>query len=534
MSFQPGGTVFRGRVWNLSPGIKAAFRRAVETAIPDLFPRHAKLGKTLAQRSLRKMPASRTEASTITRASALAWLESRVNYERTVPTGPGGAESFGLLRMRQLLTAIGNPHTTLRVVHVAGTKGKGSTVAMIAGILTAAGHRVGHYLSPHVHTLEERINIDGQPISPADLVWAFAEVMPAVDALDSSAERQGRRGPTWFEVVTAMAMVHFARAGVGIAVLETGLGGRLDATNVSHPVLSVITNVSLDHMELLGSTVAAIAAEKAGIIKRGCPVISGALDPEAQAVIVATAARRRAPLQQLQRDFRASYRAPQPSGTRADHGGVLELWPTGTAPPSEPLVYKLGMEGRHQAWNASLAVMAVRLLNERGFPVPSSAIEHGLLSVRLPARIETISIRPRVVIDAAHNVASMQSLMETLSGPLAGAARLGQPRVLLFAASGDKQIEEMLAEASGYFDQIVVTQYVTNPRAARVERLISACRSAGLPPPQVAATPGAAMELARQLATPEGFVCVAGSFFLAAEIQAGAADRPPTVEKTQG
>ena len=154
--------------------------------------------------------------------------------------------------------------------------------------------------------------------------------------------------------------------------------------------------------------------------------------------------------------------------------------------------------------------------------------------MRLPARIETISIRPRVVIDAAHNVASMQSLMETLSGPLALAARLGQPRVLLFAASGDKQIEEMLAEASGHFDQIVVTQYVTNPRAARVERLISACRSAGLPPPQVAATPGAAIELAKQLATPEGFVCVAGSFFLAAEIQAGASGRPPTVEKTQG
>jgi dihydrofolate synthase/folylpolyglutamate synthase len=232
------------------------------------------------------MPASRTEASTLTRASALAWLESRVNYERTLPTGPGGAESFGLLRMRQLLTAIGNPHTNQRVVHVAGTKGKGSTVALIAGILTAAGHRVGHYLSPHVHTLEERINIDGQSISPADLVRAFAEVMPAVDALDSSAERQGHRGPTWFEVVTAMAMVHFARAGVGIAVLETGLGGRLDATNVVSPLAAGVTQIGFDHMEFLGDTLQAIALEKAGIFKPATVAVVGDTLPAIRDVLL--------------------------------------------------------------------------------------------------------------------------------------------------------------------------------------------------------------------------------------------------------
>ena len=443
--------------------------------------------------------------SPTTREAALAWLERRINFERTIPAG---RQSFGLARMRRLLAAVGRPHERLPVVHVAGTKGKGSTVAMLAAILQEAGHRVGRYMSPHVHALEERICVDGRPIAAADLDAAFAAVIPAVERLDAAAARRGARGPSWFEVVTAMALVHFERAGVGIAVLETGLGGRLDATNVSRPLVSVITSISLDHMAVLGPTIGRIAREKAGIIKRGRPVVSGATHPAARRVVAATAARLRAPLLQLGRDFTAALVAPQAADPLA--GAVVEV----AERDAEPIRCRLAMAGRHQAENAALAVVAARRLDALGWRVTERAIARGLARARLPARIERVAARPLTIVDAAHNVASMQSLVETLAPVL---DRL-RPRVLVFAASADKQLEEMLAETAGRFDLVVVTRYATNPRAAAVERLVAACRRAGLPAARVAATPREALALARSLATRRGLVCVAGSFFLAAEI----------------
>jgi dihydrofolate synthase/folylpolyglutamate synthase len=385
---------------------------------------------------------------------------------------------------------------------------------MLAAVLQAAGHRVGRYMSPHVDTLEERICVGGRPISAADLVRAFNTVIPAVEQMDRSAERRGGSGPTWFEVLTVVAFIHFARSRVDLAVLETGLGGRLDATNVSMPVLSIITSISLDHMHLLGSTVGRIAAEKAGIIKRGCPVISAAVHPAARRVIEATAARRRAPLLQLGRDFEASFLPPTASDSSTDPLAPGRVAVTLADTP--PLVFPLVMRGAHQAINASLVVMAARSLTARGIPVPDRALAKGLRTVSLPARIERLSERPLVILDAAHNVASMESLVATL----APAARDFQPRVLVFAASADKQIEEMLAVVRGHFDHIIITRYATNPRAATVLQLVDACRQAGLPAPQVASAPAEALRLARRLATARGLVCVAGSFFLAAEIRA--------------
>jgi dihydrofolate synthase/folylpolyglutamate synthase len=461
---------------------------------------------------MQKMAEKRKVRSGLTRAEAVAWLDRRVNFERVAPSGPRG--SFGLARMRRLLAAIGSPQRGLAVVHVAGTKGKGSTVAMIAAILDEAGHRVGCYLSPHVHAIEERIAINGRPIGSTALVEAFATVIPAVDAMDRAAARRGGRGPTWFEVMTAVAMLHFARSRVTLAVLETGLGGRLDATNVSEPVLSVITSISLDHMAVLGRTIGRIAGEKAGIIKRGCPVISGATAPAARRVIAATAARRRAALLQLGRDFQA-----YPAGEQFGSSAVDVVLPERFSPLQDmqrtPNRYLLGMPGGHQAANASLAVVAAHSLDAMGYRVPAAAIAAGLRKAVLPARIETVSRRPLVVVDAAHNVASMRALLETLARPLATM----RPRVLLFAASGDKQIEKMLALAAGHFDHVVVTRYATNPRAAPVERLVAACRKAGLPAAQVASSPREALTAAKKLAGPHGIVCVAGSFFLAAEIR---------------
>ncbi|MFM7108565.1 MAG: bifunctional folylpolyglutamate synthase/dihydrofolate synthase [Planctomycetaceae bacterium] len=442
------------------------------------------------------------------RPAILAWLARRQDFERTPPAG--GA-AFGLARVRRLLAAVGSPQERLRVVHVAGTKGKGSTVTMLAEILAAAGHRVGRYTSPHVHRLEERICVDGRPIAAADLAAAFATVIPAVETLDRAAARRCGRGPTWFEAVTAAALVHFVRAGVDVVVLETGLGGRLDATNVCRPLVSVITSISLDHMNLLGGTIVRIAAEKAGIVKRGRPVISGATHPAARRVIEATAKRRRAPLLELGSDFRVTWRAADDRDPLA--GGTVEIEPPARL-AAAPIRATLAMAGRHQADNAALAAVAALELDAQGIRVPGRAIARGLAQARLPARIELVSRAPTVVIDAAHNVASMRSLVETL-GPLVG----GRRRVLVFAASADKQVEEMLAEAAGRFDDVVVTRYASSSRGAAVERLVAACRAAGLPEPLVAATPAEALAVARSRAGRRGLVCVAGSFFLAAEVR---------------
>lgn len=452
----------------------------------------------------------------LTRAAALAWLDRRLNFERTAPTAARGG-AFDLGTMRRLLRDLGGPERRFRVVHVAGTKGKGSTVAMLAAVLTAAGHRVGCYLSPHVHALEERISVGGQPIPSADLLQAFAEVMPVVDRLDAAVGR-GRRGPTWFEVLTAVAFVHFARSRIELAVVETGLGGRLDATNLSWPVLSIITSIGLDHTRLLGKTIKAIATEKAGIIKRGCPVISAAGSPTANAVISATTTRRRARLLQMGRDFACN---AVPQRTRADALGpqfAVEVvnrssrMPRRPMPSAEP--YPIGMAGPHQVINAGVVAVAARMLDTLGWPIPEAAVVVGIRDTQLPARVEIRSQRPVVIVDAAHNVDSMKALMAAIT-PVAEQHR---PRVLVFAASGDKQIEAMLGTVRGRFDHIVVTRYRTNPRAAPVERLVTAARQAGTRRVHMADDPPAAMRMARRLAGTGGMVCVAGSFFLAAEV----------------
>lgn len=442
-------------------------------------------------------------------ARVLSWLDSRINYERS--PAPGNSPSaFGLTRMRRLLHLLGDPHDRCPVVHVAGTKGKGSTVAMMAAILEDAGHRVGRYLSPHVHAIEERIAVNSRPISRSDFVSALDAVIPRVESMDQAAGRRGCRGPTWFEVITAAAFVHFAAQDVDIAVLETGLGGRLDATNVCQPLVSVITSISYDHMKLLGPTIARIASEKAGIIKRGCPIVSGATQPTARRVIAETAGRRRSRLLQLGRDFSIRVVAPP----AADHpvGGVtFDVACTGDDASRR---YAIQLAGHHQAENASLAVIAADVLRGRGIDISDAAIERGLSRVTLPARIETVAHRPVVVIDAAHNEASMKALADTIRPALVRHSS----RVLVFAVSGDKRIDAMLRTVRGLFDHVIITRYLKNPRSAPLERLRTACAAAGLPVPKEAATPDDALRSARSLAGRGGIVVVAGSFFLAAEV----------------
>lgn len=460
-------------------------------------------------------------------AEWLAWLEARPNFERQPAGGPGKPHVFGLAGMRRLLALVGNPHRRIPVVHVAGTKGKGSTVAMIAAILRAAGLRVGSYLSPHVLRVEERICIDSRPVSAADMARSLAAIGPAAERLDALAERDGGARPTWFEIMTAVAFDHFARRSVDIAVIETGLGGRLDATNVCRPLVSVITPVSLDHTAILGPTVALIAAEKAGIVKRGRPVVCGARDPAARGVIEAVARKRRARLLLVDRDFTAAHLPPDDPA--ALQGGTLLYGVPGKArgAAQPPERHPLAMTGAHQADNAAMAVTAVRVLRDLGYAIPDRAVRRGLAAARLPARIECVGRRPLVVVDAAHNAASMHALVGSLDAAIAAIRARGALAVLLFAASNDKRVEDMLAAVRGRFDRVILTRAARSLRGTPTERLAAIAASMRLPVAAEIPDARAAFDRACALAGPDGMVCVAGSFFLAGDVLER---RPPATD----
>ena len=449
----------------------------------------------------------------LTRIRALQWLEKRSNFEQ-LPADQDYKTAFTLTRMRALLRTIGNPQNQFPSAHLAGTKGKGSTAAMLAAIVHAAGYRVGCYLSPHVNRIEERISVAGKQISSPDLLTAFRRVIPAVEKLDKIASRKKMTGPTWFEVLTAVAFAHFERAQVDLAVIETGLGGRLDATNLCNPVVSIITNISLDHTDVLGNTIRAIATEKAGIIRRGTPVVSTAMHPEALHVIIDKAQSQRTKLLLLKRDFEINLvknTKPSSSCQAALHPFEIQ------APPgSQGTIYKTAMAGIHQAENAASAVMATKVLSEKGFKINKQAIATGLRKTRLPARIEWISDSPPIILDAAHNVASMESLVKTLSDQ----SSLPKKRVLVFAASADKQLGAMLRASKTFFSDIVLTRYATNPRAATITRLRKAAEEGGWREPHVAASPTEAVMVGKRLSGGKGLLCIAGSFFLATEVRA--------------
>jgi dihydrofolate synthase/folylpolyglutamate synthase len=447
-------------------------------------------------------------------ASALEFLLARVNYERTSHI-PYQSDGFKLDRMRRLLSLIGDPHLALQAVHIAGTKGKGSTAAMVASVLTAADYRTGLYTSPHLERIEERMAIDGA-ICPAERFVALAaRLQDAAERLDSV-----DGGPTFFEITTAIAFLHFAESQVDAAVLEVGLGGRLDSTNVCRPEVSIITSISFDHMKQLGNTLAAIAGEKAGIIKPGVPVVSGVVNAEPRQVIASKAREAGARLYQRGVDF--DFARVQRTADGAEGLDYSEPAADGSKTRSTALAgLKLGMPGKHQAANAACAVAAIMRLRERGWNVPERALRAGLTQARCPGRIEILPARPAVVLDVAHNPASIAALIDVLEERLPG-----RRRVLIFASSKDKDYADMLRLLLPRFAAVVLTQYVHNPRAMDCDELHAVARqllAAGLtgrsPAMQVAADPPAAWSAAQGLAGPDDAICITGSFFLAAELR---------------
>lgn len=448
------------------------------------------------------------------------------------------------------------------LVHIAGTKGKGSTATMVGAILAAAGRRVGLYTSPHLTDLEERFRINGQPCSRETLVDLVRTVRPVVEAFEADGDPV-----SFFELTTAMAVLHFDRSGCDAIVLEVGLGGRLDSTNVCNSTVSAITSIGLDHQHVLGNTIAEIAAEKAGIIKPGIPVVCGATKPDAIATIAAIADTQRAPL--FLRGDAFAVRQVADLGLASEmgfHPLVDKLVDAETRAGrsdggSAEEAYLLSLAGSHQVENAALAIAIARLLGrpERPEPIPiaSSVIAAALRSVRCLGRVERFAVgdpatadQPpvQVIVDTAHNEDSIAALCHALrvgrdrnDAPTAAGSHprtataspkhsdsrclhpLHRPLVVVWGTSRDKDAAVMASQLAKVADQVVCTRYTTNPRAYEPQTLAEcfagAVGNGGGPLVRCQAEPFLALREAIHAASPGGTVVVCGSFFLAGQLR---------------
>ncbi len=383
---------------------------------------------------------------------AVAYLESLIDYEKT-PAGAAAARLWNLDRMFHMLSAVGDPHLGLRCLHIAGTKGKGSTAAMAASILDAAGHQVGLYTSPHLVSFRERIRTSGRMIPEADVVALVEEVRPIVEMM-----RESEIGlPSFFDAYTLIALLYFARQRVDIAVIETGLGGRLDATNVVQPLACGITRIGLDHMQELGETITQIAAEKAGIIKPGESVVSAPQVSEVIEVLESVCLERGAQL------LVVGAQGPKIVGTHTDHGERQIITIQGMDGTYRNLSCPL--VGSYQAENAAVAIGLVELAARQGLAVGEGAIRKGIESVRWPGRFQIVGRRPQIVLDGAHDQVGAEALAETLKGVLAG-RRL----ILVLGIQRDKDAGAIARELCPLADMVIATAS-SSPRALEAEEL---------------------------------------------------------------
>ncbi len=461
--------------------------------------------------------------------AALAFLFGRIDFERqpAVPYRPG---VFKLDRMRELLRRLDDPQSRQPIVHIAGTKGKGSTATMIASILSAAGVRAGLFTSPHLQRVEERFAVDGAACSADELIGLIEQIRPVVESMDRDARRSsathhtGSTEPTFFEITTAMALLHFVRSEVDIVIFEVGMGGRLDSTNVCEPAVSVITSIGLDHTEQLGNTLALIAAEKAGIIKPGVPVVSGVVKKEPRDVIRRIASAQRSRLIELKTDFDFVYHLPGdhlPGDGNADRQRptidfkhLLSISKPDAQTSDRFTALPLSLIGKHQAANAAVAIATIEQLNRQGWAIGDTAVARGLAQTVCPARIEVLRQRPTVVVDAAHNVASIEALLQVL-----GESFSAGHRILVFAATRNKDFTRMLQLAAPQFERIILTRYENNPRGVPTDTLRQAIRSSDTRDVHICSDPSSAWQLAKSLSTADSLICITGSFFIAAEIR---------------
>ncbi len=423
------------------------------------------------------------------------YILSFTDYEK-IPGIAYTSANYDLRRMEKLLQPLGNPHLGTRTVHIAGTKGKGSTAAMISQVLIAAGYKTGLFTSPHLNTLRERVRINGTMISEAD----FAALVTRLKPITEKVNKEAVYGElTTFEILTAVIFAYFKKNGVDFQVLEVGLGGRLDATNVAKADVCVITSLSLDHTEILGDTVAKVATEKAGIIKPGCMVISAPQIKEAEKVIEQTCRQKQAKLIQVGKDIIWQK-------TDGDlHQQTLKIeGRTGDYDLTIPLL------GDHQLENAATALAALEALICLGAKISARNIAQGFSQVSWPGRLQILNHEPMVIVDGAHNAYSMGKLVEFIKNHFTC-----NRCFVIFGSSCDKDIPGMARELRPLTDNIIVTSS-SHPRAASISILVEDFAKQGI---KVDVTENISTALSKTLAATQktGLILVTGSLFVVAE-----------------
>jgi dihydrofolate synthase/folylpolyglutamate synthase len=421
---------------------------------------------------------------------------------------------LGLANTRLLMALSGNPHERFRSVHVSGTNGKGSTSAFVAAVLAEAGYRVGLYTSPHLVDFTERIRINGTTISEARVVELARRIREAYEREPEAAT------PTFFEVTTAIAFAYFAEEGVDFAVIEVGMGGRLDSTNVITPLVSVITNIDLEHTEFLGGTLELIAAEKAGIIKQGVPVVTGAKQPEARRVIEEAASGAGSALYLLGRDFSGSS-ALSGKEQQFDYSGI-DTSLAGAA---------ISLKGRYQIDNACLALAALECMRAAGVRIDEGALRRGLRQAYWEGRLEQVAARPDIYLDGAHNPASARELAGALRELKAAYRRV----VLVIGVLADKDFRSIAAELVPLADRVIVTKpaysRALDPEtlAGEIGKLHTDVSTAG--------NVAQAIDRARERAGTDELILVTGSLYVVGDARAailGSAGRSPALSILKG
>jgi dihydrofolate synthase/folylpolyglutamate synthase len=426
---------------------------------------------------------------------AIAYIIERSGYDRGFVANPFDAETVGLRRTAWLLEALGNPQAQRPAVHIAGTKGKGSTAAFITSILRASGRSVGLYTSPHLHTFRERIQLNGAPIAEQLFADLTAEIAPLNARLAEEKPEWGEA--TAFEISTVLAFLAFARAPVDLMVIEVGLGGRLDATNVLDPHVSVITSISLDHTRILGDTLEEIASEKGGIIKPRRPVVIAPQRDEARDTLLGIAAERGCEVLLAGRDWQTSGAA---SSFVAD------------GPWGRYDALESALVGRHQVENAGTALATCWLLDRDGLALPEATIREGLRTVNWPGRFENEQSEPLVIVDGAHNVDSAERLAATLDERYPD-----RPLTLILGIAQDKDVEQMVRILARRASLLIATAS-HHPRAASAGRIVAAAEALEPPVPHIATAAGVAQALdLAQSSAPESLICATGSLYVVAE-----------------
>jgi len=452
-------------------------------------------GKKRTKKNSSKVAAVKAKRAFSTYKQAIGYLFGKTDYEKQQHLRYN-VTTFNLRRMEKLLSLLGNPHRKIHTVHIAGTKGKGSTATMLAKMLESNGYNVGLYTSPHVVHLHERIMVNSEMIAASAMLGLLNRIYAPVEKMSKSDP------PTFFEIMTALAFMYFVDKEVDIGVIETGLGGRLDSTNVVEPEVVGITSLSIDHQQQLGDTIDSIAKEKAGIFKRGVPAITVQQEPTAMQVLKSHAAAVKAPLSVTGGDIDFSHRFE----TSREHGPHTRICLT--TPTSKFEHLRVPLHGTHQAINCGLALAMLDKLKASGYEIDNEKAAKGLYGVSLSGRMEMICDDPRIMIDAAHNAASIRALIHAIGQNIPY-----DSMVVIFGCNSDKDVGGMLRELQYGADKVIFTRS-NSARAISPEDLAEMYTEICGKMCQTAVSLGEALGLARSAVSREDLICITGSFYL--------------------